>query len=402
MLKLAKTALLSSALLTLVANPAVARGVVERAVDCANAGGKVVDNQCVVPPKPAETPNANGGPRTGAPQGRGQQAAPQPQATQPQITQQQGGGRGGPQNGQGGNPQQGNPQQGNSQQGGRGVAQQENSAPQNSQQGGGRGVVQQQGGAPQNAPQQDRAQGNNQRDNRQFGNDRNDQRDNRQFGNDRNDQRDNRQFGNDRNNNFGQRDFRQYGYDRNNFDRDAFNRRYYGRYGNDPNNFQRDRVRYRATQHWRENYAHDYVYADDSFYRDCQSNNEVGGAIIGAILGGILGNSLSNGQGGATLAGLILGGAGGAAIASNLDCEDRSYVYSTYYDGFERGRPNASYPWRNDRSGHYGTFVVGDYYRDRDDYRCATYSQTIYVRGTPQVARGHACRQQDGTWAIID
>jgi surface antigen len=24
------------------------------------------------------------------------------------------------------------------------------------------------------------------------------------------------------------------------------------------------------------------------------------------------------------------------------------------------------------------------------------------VRGTPQVARGHACRQDDGTWALVD
>jgi surface antigen len=144
------------------------------------------------------------------------------------------------------------------------------------------------------------------------------------------------------------------------------------------------------------------VYADDPFYRDCRSNNEVGGAIVGAILGGLLGNSVSQGQGGATLAGLILGGVGGAALARNLDCEDRADVYRTYYDGFERGRPRASYQWRNDRTGHYGTLLVGDYYRDPDNYRCATYTQTIYVRGTPQAARGHACRQDDGTWAIID
>ncbi|HEY4266348.1 MAG TPA: hypothetical protein VGM72_13600, partial [Micropepsaceae bacterium] len=182
----------------------------------------------------------------------------------------------------------------------------------------------------------------------------------------------------------------------------AFNRRYYGRYGNDPNNFARDRARFRAQQQWHERYPHDYVYADDAFYRDCQTNNEVGGAIVGAILGGLLGNAASNGQGGATLAGIILGGAGGASIAGNLDCQDRSYLYRSYYDGFERGRPQASYPWRNDRTGDYGTLLVGDYYRDRDNYRCATYTQTIYVRGRPQTGRGHACRQEDGTWALVD
>ena len=115
-----------------------------------------------------------------------------------------------------------------------------------------------------------------------------------------------------------------------------------------------------------------------------------------------MGSAASRGQGGATLAGVILGGVGGASLAGNLDCEDRTYVYPTYYDGFERGRPGANYRWENNRTGDYGNLLVGDYYRDRDNYRCATYTQTIYVRGTPQIARGHACRQDDGTWALVD
>ena len=78
-------------------------------------------------------------------------------------------------------------------------------------------------------------------------------------------------------------------------------------------------------------------------------------------------------------------------------CEDHSGTYQLpfacrWIDGH----------WRNDRTGHYGTLEVGDYYRDRDGFRCATYSQTIYVRGRPQLARGHACRQGDGTWTIVD
>jgi surface antigen len=237
-----------------------------------------------------------------------------------------------------------------------------------------------QGGPAQNGVQQGNNRGNN------F-----DQRDNGQYGNS------NARFGNNGNN------YGPYGSNSGrNFDRDEFNRRYYGRYGSDPNNFQRNRQAYRVAQRWQERYPHDYVYADDSFYRDCRSNNEVGGAIVGAILGGILGNAVSHGQGGATLAGVILGGVGGASLAGNLDCEDRSYVYPVYYDGFERGRSRASYSWRNERNGNYGTLLVGDYYQDRDNYRCATYTQTIYVRGTPQVARGHACRQDDGTWALVD
>ena len=268
------------------------------------------------------------------------------------------------------------------------------------------------GASAKGAPQQDQVQQGSNRNNNfgqgnngQYGNNNGQYGNNNgQYGNSGN----NGQYGN--NNTFGQRNSGQYGsnyapYGSNSgrsFDQNAFNRRYYGRYGNDPNNFQRNRQTYRVAQRWHESYPHDYVYADDSFYRDCRSNNEVGGAIVGAILGGFLGNTVSHGQGGATLAGVILGGVGGASIAGKLDCEDRSYVYPVYYDGFERGRSRASYPWRNDRTGDYGNLLVGDYYQDRDNYRCATYTQTIYVRGTPQIARGHACRQDDGTWALVD
>ena len=307
-------------------------------VQCQAQGGKFVDGKCEVP-----TPPPAAGPRAGGQQGQpGQQ-----------------GQNGRPGAAQGGQQQQPAPQQ-----------------------------AQQQGGRDNNG--RDTSRDNNGRDNNDRNNNNFGQNNNNRDNNYRdNDNRGNNQFGNNRNNG-------------RNYDQAEFNRRYYGRYGSDPNNFARDRQRYRAQQQWRERYPHDYVYADDSFYRDCRNNNEVGGAIIGAILGGILGNSVSNGQGGATVAGMILGGVGGASIASNLDCEDRTYVYRTYYDGFERGRRQTSYPWRNDRTGHYGSLMVGDYYQDRDNYRCATYSQTIYVRGTPQIARGHACKQQDGTWAIVD
>jgi surface antigen len=44
---------------------------------------------------------------------------------------------------------------------------------------------------------------------------------------------------------------------------------------------------------------------------------------------------------------------------------------------------------------------VGEYYRDPYGQRCATYSQTIWVRGRPEEATGYACRRNDGTWEII-
>jgi len=157
-------------------------------------------------------------------------------------------------------------------------------------------------------------------------------------------------------------------------------------------------------QLWRQRYSRQYTYNDDVYYQECRSSPDPAGVIIGALIGGLLGNAAGSGGGrnGATLAGVIVGGAVGAALTSNLDCEDRSYAYKTYYDGFNAGRPNAVYRWSNPHNDHRGEFRVVDYYNDPGGFRCSNYIQTIYIQGRPQEARGRACRQPDGTWAIVN
>jgi surface antigen len=155
---------------------------------------------------------------------------------------------------------------------------------------------------------------------------------------------------------------------------------------------------------WRQRYARTYTYNDDNFYQECRQSVDPAGVIAGALIGGLLGNAVGRGggRGGATIAGVVVGGALGATLTRNLDCEDRSYAYKTYYDGFNAGRSNASYQWRNPKSGHNGEFRVGDYYNDPDGFRCANYTQQIFINGRPQAASGHACQQPDGTWAIVN
>src|SRR5215471_399500 len=142
-----------------------------------------------------------------------------------------------------------------------------------------------------------------------------------------------------------------------------------------------------------------YYSADqDPYYRDCvqqRQGNTAGGLIIRAIAGGLIGNSVSRGpqRGAGTALGAVLGGAAGAAIGNSLNCEDRGYVYRTYYDGFERGRAHARYQWRSPRTDAYGYLEVGNYYSDPRGERCATYTQRVWIHGRPEVAAGHACRQ---------
>lgn len=51
---------------------------------------------------------------------------------------------------------------------------------------------------------------------------------------------------------------------------------------------------------------------------------------------------------------------------------------------------------------HRGEMDVIDYYEYEDNFRCAVYSNTVYVGGRREEARGRACQQPDGSRYIID
>ena len=152
---------------------------------------------------------------------------------------------------------------------------------------------------------------------------------------------------------------------------------------------------------WRRRYYRYYSYNDDLYYQQCRRSPDPAGVLLGGLIGGLLGNAAGRGGGGATIAGVILGGMAGAALTRNLDCEDRSYAYRSYYDGFNAGRPG-SYQWRNPRNGHYGEFHVDSYYDDPAGFRCAHFNQTNYIQGRPYPGSGAACRQPDGSWAVVN
>lgn len=155
---------------------------------------------------------------------------------------------------------------------------------------------------------------------------------------------------------------------------------------------------------WRARYGQVYSANDDRFYQECRNQADPAGVIAGALIGGLLGNAVSRGGGraGATVAGVIVGGAAGYGLTQHMQCEDRSYAYKTYSDAFNSGRPHSDWQWDNPDSGNYGDFRVGEYYTDPDGFRCANYTQKIWVEGQPQLASGHACQQPDGSWTIVD
>jgi len=153
---------------------------------------------------------------------------------------------------------------------------------------------------------------------------------------------------------------------------------------------------------WRQHYARDYGYNDDVYYQQCRRSPDPAGILAGGLIGGLLGNSVGRGgnRTGATIAGVIVGGAVGAALTRNMDCEDRSYAYRTYYNGFNSGRPG-NYRWRNPRNDNRGEFRIGGYYNDPYGFRCARFGQVTYIQGRSYRTNGVACRQPNGSWAVV-
>lgn len=131
----------------------------------------------------------------------------------------------------------------------------------------------------------------------------------------------------------------------------------------------------------------------------CEGRRAEGGTVLGAVAGGLIGNSLGRGKGKVltTAAGVVVGGLVGNAIGKRMDEADREAAMDAEYRALEYGQSGSSTPWRNERSGRYGTVVVEKPYR-RGEEHCRRYVHTVYIDGRPETMRGIACRGEGGRW----
>lgn len=138
----------------------------------------------------------------------------------------------------------------------------------------------------------------------------------------------------------------------------------------------------------------------------CASNSgpkENAGTVGGALAGALIGSTIGGGPGervGAALAGAAIGGLIGNRIGASLDDQDKRYAYEAEMNALERGRSGAAVAWRNPDSGRYGKIVPGPAY-DQRGTKCRSFTHTIYINGSPEIARGTACRNPDGTWTPV-
>ena len=131
---------------------------------------------------------------------------------------------------------------------------------------------------------------------------------------------------------------------------------------------------------------------------------EVGGTALGAVTGGLIGNAIG-GSAGNRLAGTVIGAAAGGLLGNRIgaamDDEDKQRAYVAQMQALETGPSGAPVAWRNPDSGRYGNVVPGPAYQ-ANGATCRQYTHTVYIDGTPQTARGTACRNPDGTWTTMN
>jgi len=134
---------------------------------------------------------------------------------------------------------------------------------------------------------------------------------------------------------------------------------------------------------------------------------EAGGTAAGAVAGGVIGNAVGGAAAGAgnrlagTVIGAAVGGFLGNRIGAALDDDDKRHAYAAQTEALETGPSGAPVAWRNPDSGRYGNVVPGPAYQ-ANGATCRQYTHTIYIDGTPQVERGTACRNPDGTWNAVN
>ncbi len=131
-------------------------------------------------------------------------------------------------------------------------------------------------------------------------------------------------------------------------------------------------------------------------------NKQNAGALLGGAAGAWAGSNIGGGSGKiiATAVGGVLGALAGSQIGKSLDEKDRMMIGQSTHNTLETVPPYQPTQWRNPETGNYGEISAGPAYQ-QNGYNCRPFTQTIFVDGRAETARGQACRQNDGTWKVV-
>ncbi len=128
------------------------------------------------------------------------------------------------------------------------------------------------------------------------------------------------------------------------------------------------------------------------------------GTLLGAGIGGLAGSHVGKGDGQlvAVAAGTIVGALLGSDIGGSMDRADELYAQRA-----EQQAHNApvgeTISWSNPESGNGGQVVATrEGYGASSGRLCREYNHTILIGGEAQTVYGTACREEDGSWTVMN
>ena len=128
------------------------------------------------------------------------------------------------------------------------------------------------------------------------------------------------------------------------------------------------------------------------------------GTALGALTGGALAYGLGKNSSNKeiwTVLGMGLGAIMGQSIGAQLDQRDRLLAGRSLQSTLETMRDGTAGGWNNPNTGNNGVIMPTRTFVDNYGSPCREFTQTIFVGGKSQEGYGLACRQQDGSWKII-
>jgi surface antigen len=134
-------------------------------------------------------------------------------------------------------------------------------------------------------------------------------------------------------------------------------------------------------------------------------NKETAGTGIGAATGALLGYGLGKGHSDKTAAivvGGFLGGVIGNRIGARLNEADRAIANDSLGYALENNRTGVATEWHNPDTGHRGYTTPNRTYAQADGSPCREFTTVVNIGGSHEQAYGTACRQQDGSWKIVN
>ncbi len=137
---------------------------------------------------------------------------------------------------------------------------------------------------------------------------------------------------------------------------------------------------------------------------DGSNDGEKLGTAAGAVIGGVVGSKMGSGDGKVIGAGLgaVFGAWLGKILGRNLDEMDMQRADESARDTMETAEVGQTKTWSNPDSGNSGTYTPTGASTGKNGEECRDFESTVIIDGKEEHASGRACRQEDGTWKIVE